>query len=474
MLQPKTFLIRMGVFLLAGLIIAAALKDQVRAALMANVYLNGAILAVLAIGLIYAFRRVTDLRGEVHWLTNFKRKSVKSVDKPPRLLAPAAALLSKGSDDRMQLNTLSMRSVLDGLASRLEESREISRYLTGLLVFLGLLGTFWGLLGTIGAMGDTIEGLSVDTSDLAVMFDELKSGLEAPLDGMAIAFSSSLFGLAGSLMLGFMDLQATQAQTRFYNDVEDWLASVTHLGYAGDEREGKVPAAVFQGAGPNGYIAALMEQTADGLDKLSRTMSRTDEGRQTLQEGMSHIASAISRLTDRMAESSAQDEAHRTALTSALSKLGDAGKTQTSGLDEGTKDHIRNMDITLKQLVQEQSRASEMMIDELRSEIKLLSRTLAATLEGLHAANVSAHTKAPAHAGGEAGVGAKTASSQASPAQPRPNVGTVSKARAEADTEQPSHPFLKIGAVPRDRGFDDDSSGGSSGGGSGGSSGGRS
>ena len=121
------------------------------------------------------------------------------------------------------------RQVLDGIASRLEESREISRYFTQLLIFLGLLGTFWGLLGTIGAIGGTINGLSVDGSDMALMFDELKAGLEAPLSGMGTAFSSSLFGLAGSLIMGFMDLQASQSQTRFYNDVEDWLASVTHL-----------------------------------------------------------------------------------------------------------------------------------------------------------------------------------------------------------------------------------------------------
>ena len=225
--KSSKFIIRMTVFVIAAIAIAAALRDAMQDAFMANVALNGVIVGVLIIGIIYAYRRVIDLNVEIDWITAFKRHESASSSTPPKLLAPAAALLAEQQDQGIRLSALSMRSVLDGIASRLEESREVSNYLTGLLIFLGLLGTFWGLLGTIGAIGGTINTLSVDGSDMALMFDELKAGLEAPLAGMGTAFSSSLFGLAGSLVLGFLGLQASQAQTRFYNGVEDWLASVT-------------------------------------------------------------------------------------------------------------------------------------------------------------------------------------------------------------------------------------------------------
>jgi uncharacterized phage infection (PIP) family protein YhgE len=274
-----------------------------------------------------------------------------------------------------------MRSVLDGIASRLEESREVTRYFTQLLIFLGLLGTFWGLLGTIGAIGGTINGLTVDGNDMALMFDELKSGLEAPLSGMGTAFSSSLFGLAGSLVMGFMDLQATQSQTRFYNNVEDWLASVTHLSRS-EVAEGV--------ASPSSYMTALMEQTADGIDRLQKTLKQSESGKGQAQATMISIAESLASLADRLDAQSAQmakSTQSDQALGAAISKLAEVHSKPVAVpepvpvMDDATKQHIRNLDVGIKRLIDEQTRASEALSDDLRSELKLLARTISAGLD---------------------------------------------------------------------------------------------
>src|SRR5438034_1207235 len=189
----------------------------------------------------------------------------------PRLLAPMARMLGRRQSGRVSLSATSLQTLLDGIASRLDETRETSRYLIGVLVFLGLLGTFYGLLETVRSVGGVINAMNVSGSDLARAFGDLKAGLESPLHGMATAFSSSLFGLAGSLVLGFLDLQAGQAQNRFYNDLEEWLSTYTRLssGPFGDSGDGSVPA----------YIQALLEQTADSLENLQRILARGEESR---------------------------------------------------------------------------------------------------------------------------------------------------------------------------------------------------
>ena len=380
MQRPQTFITRMTLFVLAVVLLGILLKDALFTAFMANAALNGVILGTLLLGIVFAFRRVFDIRPEQDWINAFKRSESAATSVTPKLMAPAAALLSAQEEGGMRLSTLSMRSVLDGIASRLEESREISRYFTQLLIFLGLLGTFWGLLGTIGAIGGTINSLTVDGGDTALMFDELKAGLETPLQGMGTAFSSSLFGLAGSLMLGFMDLQASQAQTRFYNGVEDWLASVTHLSRS-EMSEGV--------ASPNSYMTALMEQTADGIDRLQRTLKQSEESRHQGQVTMTAIAETLASLSDGMtaqAAQAAQSEETSRSLASAISQLAEAsGKAEvvppSPAMDDATKQHIRNLDLGIKRLIEEQSRASEAMVDDLRSELKLLSRTIAAGLD---------------------------------------------------------------------------------------------
>ena len=381
MQKPNNFITRMALFNVMVVLIAVLLKDALLEAFMANVAFNSAILAMLLVGLVIAFRRVFDLNPEIEWINVFKRQDSAATSVTPKLMAPAATLLAAQEEGGMRLSTLSMRSVLDGIASRLEESREISRYFTQLLVFLGLLGTFYGLLGTIGAIGGTINSLTVDGGDMALMFDELKAGLETPLAGMGTAFSSSLFGLAGSLILGFMDLQASQAQTRFYNNVEDWLASVTHLS-RGEMSEGV--------ASPSSYMTALMEQTADGIDRLQRTLKQSEDARNQTQSSMVAIAETLASLSDKM-EAQAElvrhsDETNRS-LATAIQQLAAAQAkphdvpAPAPAMDDATKGHIRNLDLGIKRLIEEQSRNSENTVDELRSELKLLSRTIAAGLD---------------------------------------------------------------------------------------------
>lgn len=227
--RPHRFLWNMLFFLLLTGLVAAILYEPILRAFQANTGLNGLIVFVLLIGIAFAVRQVIRLFPEVRWVNNFRIADPGlKVDKPPTLLAPMATML-RDRTGHVSLSTLSMRSILDSIGSRLDEARDISRYLVGLLIFLGLLGTFWGLLETINSVGETIGSLNTQGSDSLVVFEELKSGLEAPLKGMGTAFSSSLFGLAGSLVLGFLDLQASQAQNRFYNELEDWLSGITEL-----------------------------------------------------------------------------------------------------------------------------------------------------------------------------------------------------------------------------------------------------
>src|SRR5271170_7508636 len=223
--SPRIFLVRMLVFLVLCTLVMIVLYKQVELAFFANPGLNALIGAVLLIGTILSFRQVIRLYPEVAWVNNFRIADPGlAIDRHPTLLAPMAAILGGERSGRMTISQQTMRHLLDSIATRLDEARDISRYMTGLLVFLGLLGTFWGLIETVGSVGTIINNLQVN-GDPGTVFDALKEGLAAPLGGMGISFSSSLFGLAGSLVLGFLDLQTSQAQNRFYTDLEDWLAS---------------------------------------------------------------------------------------------------------------------------------------------------------------------------------------------------------------------------------------------------------
>jgi hypothetical protein len=225
--SPRIFLVRMLIFLILCALIVVVIHPQIWTAFKANPPLNALIIGVLLIGIVLSFRQVIRLFPEVAWVNGFRLADpLISVERQPVLLAPMAAILGDRIG-RMSISSQTMRSILDSIAIRLDEARDISRYMTGLLIFLGLLGTFWGLIETVTSVGAVIGNLKVG-GDASATFDSLREGLAAPLGGMGISFSSSLFGLAGSLMLGFLDLQMSQAQNRFHTELEDWLATTVH------------------------------------------------------------------------------------------------------------------------------------------------------------------------------------------------------------------------------------------------------
>ncbi|MEX1059594.1 MAG: flagellar motor protein MotA [Methyloceanibacter sp.] len=231
--RPQVFLWRMTLFLVLAALLAIILDgqtQQLRHSFMANPGLNALIIGVLLVGIVYAFRQVLRLYPEINWVNNFRISDpgITSDKTTPVLLAPMATML-RDRTGHLSLATGAMRSLLDSVASRLEEQRETTRYLVGLLIFLGLLGTFWGLLQTVSTVGATISALDTNAGESVMLFDQLKEGLAGPLKGMGTAFSCSMFGLAGSLILGFLDLQAGHAQSRFYNELEDWLSGITEL-----------------------------------------------------------------------------------------------------------------------------------------------------------------------------------------------------------------------------------------------------
>src|SRR6202000_618231 len=219
--SPRIFLVRMLVFLVACALVAGVLYKQIVQAFFANPGLNALIGVVLLVGIVLAFRQVIRLYPEVSWVNNFRIADPGlAIARHPTLLAPMAAILGGERTGRMTISPPTLRPLLASTAPRLDEARDISRYMTGLLVFLGLLGTFWGLIETVGSVGKVIDGLKVG-GDAGALCDTLKGGLAAPLGGMGISFSSSLFGLAGSLILGFLDLPSSQAQNRFYTALDD-------------------------------------------------------------------------------------------------------------------------------------------------------------------------------------------------------------------------------------------------------------
>src|SRR3954471_11250958 len=243
--SPRIFLVRMMVFLILAGLVVTVLYKQIIVAFMANPGLNGLIIAVLVIGILLAFRQVIRLFAEVSWVNSFRLADPGlAVARPPVLLAPMATILGERAG-RMAISPTTMRGLMDSIATRLDEARDISRYMTSLLVFLGLLGTFWGLIETVGSVGSVIQNLKVG-GEAGAVFDTLREGLAAPLSGMGISFSSSLFGLAGSLALGFLDLQAGQAQNRFYTNLEDWLATTVQDLGAGLNGSGALPGSIME------------------------------------------------------------------------------------------------------------------------------------------------------------------------------------------------------------------------------------
>ncbi|MET4700493.1 hypothetical protein ABIE65_003533 [Constrictibacter sp. MBR-5] len=374
MTRPTRHLIRMILFLVLVAAIAVAFHQQLATAFMANSAINGVIVAVFFFGVIYVFRQVGMLNSEIAWMEMFRRRRPGvSVQTQPRLLATVAAAFSE-REGPVRLSAMSTRALLDGVSARLDESGQIARYLTGLLIFLGLLGTFWGLIQTIGAVSDVIGGLRAGGGANPGVFEDLKVGLRGPLSGMGTAFSSSLFGLAGALVLGFLDLQVSQAQNRFFQELEEWMSTITRhasgsIAFDGDH---SVPA----------YIQALLEQTAESLEGLQKTVGRAEEGRMSANRSMQSLVERLTHLTDQMrAEQQllVRIAEQQIEMQPIIRRLAESA-TQ-SGMDESSRTHIRNIDLYLARLIEDINTGRSEAVQDVRNEIKLLARTIAAVRE---------------------------------------------------------------------------------------------
>ena len=376
MTNMNHYLIRVLLFVLVILVIASFLIIPIGHAFMANAALNGMILGVFLFGLVFIVRKIALLSPEVAWISQHRSLNKQRLTKqrPPRLLAPIANMLGDKTNGKISLSATSLKSLLDSIDMRLSESRDTSRYLIGLLIFLGLLGTFWGLLETVGAVSNVIGGLSLKGGNLEKAFSDLKIGLDAPLSGMATAFSSSVFGLAGSLALGFIDLQLGQAQNRFYNDLEEWLSGLTKLS-AGNNVTGD------HEISGTAYQAALFEQTAESLDRLQRVMVHNEDGRDETNQHLIKINDNLHLIVDKL-EAETQvirdlsDNQERS--NSAISRLTEYSQEKSK---DDYRQNLRNIDTQLSQLIKELKTGRDKSVEEIRQEIRLLARTIAVLAE---------------------------------------------------------------------------------------------
>jgi hypothetical protein len=380
MSQSRRFLMRMVLFLMLVAGLAALLRRSLADAFMGNPAVNGVILGILIAGIIYIFRQVLLLDPELDWIGRFRNQpnsddSLAREGRPPRLLGPIAGMLEAQKGRRVSLSASSLQALLDGISSRLNETRETSRYLIGVLIFLGLLGTFYGLLETVRSVGDVIGALNLGAGDVARAFADLKSGLESPLQGMGTAFSASLFGLAGSLVLGFLDLQAGQAQNRFYNELEEWLSTYTRLsaGPLGEAGDGSVPA----------YIQALLEQTADSLENLQRILARSEESRIAANATLASLTDRLGALGEQMKSGQilmVRLAENQLELKPSLARLADIVEN-TVGHDDALRIHLRNIEAYIARLSEDLVQGREQSVQDLRSDIRIVARTIAALAE---------------------------------------------------------------------------------------------
>jgi hypothetical protein len=274
---PTVYLVKMLIFLVLVGLLGVILTPQLLTAFWSNPFINGLILFVLVVGIVLSFRQVVRLFPEVNWVNSLQEGGQHN-GRAPVLLAPVASIMRDRLGETV-ITPASLRTILDSVGFRLDEAHETARYMTGLLVFLGLLGTFYGLLQTVGSVSDVIQGLDVTAGSSGDLFSNLKSGLEAPLSGMGTAFSSSLFGLSGSLILGFLDLQASQAQNAFYTDLEDWMSSMTELDH---------PVTQMQASG----LGVSGNEMQEMFERLGTTMQSTNSNQNAIR-AMAELARGI-------------------------------------------------------------------------------------------------------------------------------------------------------------------------------------
>ncbi len=375
MTRPTLYLIRMILFCVVVYGGAILLAPTLARFYMANPVVNSVIFVVEIFGVVWNFRQVQRLYPEAAWVETFRRNRQRLVEGPtPALLGPMARMLHGRADGerRITLSGQAMRTILDGVATRLDESRELSRYTTGVMIFLGLLGTFWGLLHTVSSVAEVINGMSLASGgDVNAMFAQLKAGLAKPLAGMGTAFSSSMFGLSGALILGFLDLTAGQAMNRFFNELEEWLASLTRLGTGALAGDGE--------AGLPAYVQALLEQTAENMEQLQRALARGEENRTQSHNALRALAERMADLGDtlRLQQQSMDKIATiQQSLAPVLERLAEA----RAGGDEISRAHLRNIELLLNRFLTESEQNRAQALAELRGDLKILTRAITARL----------------------------------------------------------------------------------------------
>ena len=332
----------------------------------ANPWLNGVIIFVFVVGVLACFYQVTQLIGSGRWIEDFAADNAEPDAQPPQLLAPLASLLRQRGA-RMQVSTASTRSILDSVASRIDEVREITRYIVNMLIFLGLLGTFYGLATTVPAVVDTIRSLAPGEGEAGVdVFGRLMTGLEAQLGGMGVAFGSSLLGLAGSLVVGLLELFAGHGQNRFYQELEDWLSSITRVGLtSGDD------------VGDQNIMASVMDQMVEQMAEMQQMFTQSDVSRAMVDDKLGKLADAVDRMTTRME--------HDTTTNSALDRVADGqdrliavleGQVAGEGIDAESRMRLRSIDVQMLRILEEISAGRQETMAEFRKDISLLAKAL--------------------------------------------------------------------------------------------------
>ncbi len=334
----------------------------------ANPYLNGFIIFVFLIGVVACFYQVIQLIGSVRWIETFAADRPGSAATPPPMLGPLASMLrTRGA--RMQVSATSTRSILDSVANRIEEAREITRYIVNTLIFLGLLGTFYGLATTVPAVVDTIRSLAPQDGEGGVdVFNRLMTGLEAQLGGMGVAFASSLLGLAGSLVVGLLELFAGHGQNRFYQELEDWLSSITRVGFSLGE-----DASPEQGA-----MMGALDQMAERMDALQVLIAKSGKGQQTIAEQMASVARTLEKLEksaigqDRKSDGIDRIADGQERMIAAIEELGGGDHS----MDAESRMRLRSIDVQMLRILEEISAGRQEVMAELRKDIADLGRTL--------------------------------------------------------------------------------------------------
>ena len=347
---------------------AWVIRDTVVGIVETNVLLNGFILFVFGLGVATCFWQVYILIQSVSWIEAFVQQRLGAEDvAPPRLLAPLAQLLrSRGA--KAQINNSSARSIQDSVATRIDEARDITRYITNLLVFLGLLGTFFGLATTVPAVVDTIKSLAPQPGQTGLdVFAKLMGGLEEQLGGMGTAFSSSLLGLAGSLVLGLLELFAGHGQSRFYRELEEWLSSITRLGYAGGEGE----------SADQGALVQILDNMTGQIEVLQTLFTQTESNREGVEDRIGQLAVAVAALAKRL-----EAEAGQAAALNRIAQGQDrliAALTSTEGgahSDAESRMRLRSIDVQLLRILEEISAGRQESMADLRGDIGALTQAI--------------------------------------------------------------------------------------------------